>query len=39
MARPLVEAEFDVNRNAAQLREVFQTAGKAHYAGVAQRAI
>jgi colanic acid/amylovoran biosynthesis glycosyltransferase len=37
-ARRLVEAEFDVNRNAAQLREMFQTAGKAHYAGAAQRA-
>jgi glycosyltransferase involved in cell wall biosynthesis len=39
MARPLVEAEFDVNRNAAQLREIFQTAGKAHYAAAAQKAI
>jgi colanic acid/amylovoran biosynthesis glycosyltransferase len=37
-ARRLVEEEFDVNRNAAQLREVFQTAGTARYAGVAQRA-
>jgi colanic acid/amylovoran biosynthesis glycosyltransferase len=37
-ARRLVEAEFDVNRNATQLRELFQTAGKAHYAGAAQRA-
>ena len=37
-ARRLVEAEFDVNRNAAQLRELFQTAGKAHYEGAAQRA-
>jgi colanic acid/amylovoran biosynthesis glycosyltransferase len=37
-ARRLVEEEFDVNHNAAQLREVFQTAGTAHYAGVAQRA-
>jgi colanic acid/amylovoran biosynthesis glycosyltransferase len=37
-ARPLVEAAFDVNRNAAQLREVFQIVGKAHYAGAAQRA-
>jgi colanic acid/amylovoran biosynthesis glycosyltransferase len=37
-ARRLVEAEFDVNRNAAQLRELFQTAGKAHYVGAAQRA-
>jgi colanic acid/amylovoran biosynthesis glycosyltransferase len=36
-ARPLVEAAFDVNRNAAQLREVFQIVGKAHYAGAAQR--
>ena len=37
-ARRLVEEEFDVNHNAAQLREVFQTAGTAHYPGVAQRA-
>jgi colanic acid/amylovoran biosynthesis glycosyltransferase len=37
-ARRLVEAEFDVNRNAAQLREMFQTARKAHYAGAAQTA-
>ncbi len=37
-ARRLVEAEFDVNRNATQLRELFQTAGNAHYAGAAQRA-
>jgi colanic acid/amylovoran biosynthesis glycosyltransferase len=37
-ARRLVEAKFDVNRNAAQLREVFQSADKAHYARAAQRA-
>ena len=37
-ARRLVEEKFDVNHNAARLREVFQTAGTAHYAGVAQRA-
>ena len=37
-ARRLVEAKFDVNRNAAQLREVFQIVGKAHYARAAQRA-
>ena len=37
-ARRLVEAEFDVKRNAAQLREMFHTAGKAHYASAAQRA-
>jgi colanic acid/amylovoran biosynthesis glycosyltransferase len=37
-ARRLVEAEFDVKGNAAQLREMFHTAGKAHYASAAQRA-
>jgi len=37
-ARRLVEEKFDVNHNAARLREVFQTAGTAHYAGIAQRA-
>jgi len=37
-ARRLIEAEFDVRRNAAHLREVFQPADEAHCAGAAQRA-